>query len=147
SPCKMLLGLHDASASGSDSPNRSSPDGSMYLSTPYAIGNKANVAQPGQPRRSSRCWTRPQRWLSRLWTDASTDLRIPFMESMKQSGIQTSIHYPPIHKFTGYKKFRTNDLPLTDHVTAAEVTLPLFSGMNPEQVEDVIGGVAKGFCH
>ena len=59
----------------------------------------------------------------------SADLRIPFMESMKQSGIQTSIHYPPIHKFTGYKEFRTNDLPLTDHVTAAEVTLPMFAGM------------------
>jgi len=54
------------------------------------------------------------------------------MESMKQSGIQTSIHYPPIHKFTGYKKFRTNDIPLTDHVTATEVTLPMYPSMEEQ---------------
>jgi dTDP-4-amino-4,6-dideoxygalactose transaminase len=68
----------------------------------------------------------------------SADLRIPFMESMKQSGIQTSIHYPPIHKFTGYKKFRTNDLPLTDHVTAMEVTLPMFPNMEEHDTAIVI---------
>jgi len=68
----------------------------------------------------------------------SADLRIPFMESMKQSGIQTSIHYPPIHKFTGYKEFRTIDLPLTDHVTATEVTLPMFPNMGEDDTTIVI---------
>ncbi|MGO9119732.1 MAG: DegT/DnrJ/EryC1/StrS family aminotransferase [Desulfomonilaceae bacterium] len=72
----------------------------------------------------------------------SADLRIPFMESMKQSGIQTSIHYPPIHRFSGYKKFRTNDLPLTDHVTATEVTLPMFPAME-EQHTAIITRAAK----
>ena len=66
------------------------------------------------------------------------------MAQMKQSGIRTSIHYPPIHKFTGYQKFLTNDLPLTDHVTAAEVTLPLFFGMTSKTIKTISISVRAG---
>lgn len=63
-----------------------------------------------------------------------TDLREHFMAAMKQRGIQTSVHYPPVHRFSSYKaKFPAN-LPLTEDVARREVTLPLFPEMSPEQI-------------
>jgi dTDP-4-amino-4,6-dideoxygalactose transaminase len=54
--------------------------------------------------------------------------RKKFMRFLKREGIQTSIHYPPIHEFSYYQRsLRTNrnKLPLTEHVGRHEVTLPL----------------------
>lgn len=51
-----------------------------------------------------------------------------FMQALRRKQIQTSIHYPPIHKFSYYQKnLKTskNKLPLTEYVGAHEVTLPL----------------------
>jgi len=68
--------------------------------------------------------------------------RIAFMEAMKQAGIQTSIHYPPIHQFTAYRDdTRTDDLPVTEDVAAREVTLPLYSGMSNEDVLTVVNAL------
>jgi dTDP-4-amino-4,6-dideoxygalactose transaminase len=60
--------------------------------------------------------------------------REEFMASMKEQGIQTSIHYPPIHTFTAYRNGKSLVLPLTDEVASREVTLPLYSTMTDEQV-------------
>jgi dTDP-4-amino-4,6-dideoxygalactose transaminase len=59
---------------------------------------------------------------------AGTD-RIQFMEKMKAHGIQTSIHYPPVHHFTAYKDFRNSILPFTEDIAEREVTLPLYPAM------------------
>ena len=61
--------------------------------------------------------------------------RVRVMEKLKQSGIQTSIHYPPIHLFRYYQQSDLNyHLPVTENVARRELTLPLFPGM---QVQDV----------
>ncbi len=64
-----------------------------------------------------------------------------FMAAMKKQGIQTSIHYPPIHQFTYYRQQQDNaapNLPLTESIAAREVTLPLYAGMSPADVERVV---------
>ncbi len=64
-----------------------------------------------------------------------------FMERMKQQGIQTSWHYPPVHRFSVYKEAyasRPNPLPVTDEVAQREVTLPLYPTMTDEQVGWVV---------
>jgi dTDP-4-amino-4,6-dideoxygalactose transaminase len=64
--------------------------------------------------------------------------RAQFMEGMKEQGIQTSIHYPPVHRFQIYEKdwlSRGNHLPLTEEVSSRQVTLPLYATMQNEQVE------------
>lgn len=64
--------------------------------------------------------------------------RLRFIDGMKAAGIQTSIHYPPIHRFEYYRKQYPNvALPTTEDVAAREVTLPLYPGMTPDQVEYV----------
>jgi len=52
-----------------------------------------------------------------------------FMDRMKERGIQTSIHYSPIHHFSEYKKeraFSPQPLTITEEVAAREVSLPLY---------------------
>lgn len=70
--------------------------------------------------------------------------RSKFMDSMKARGIQTSIHYPPIHQFTYYRNLKGKvDLPLTESIGNRVVTLPLFSSMTEEHVELVVEGVKE----
>lgn len=63
--------------------------------------------------------------------------RIRFMEGLKSRGVQTSIHYPPVHQFRIYQddwQKRGGLLPLTEQSAAREVTLPLYPTMSDEQV-------------
>jgi dTDP-4-amino-4,6-dideoxygalactose transaminase len=72
--------------------------------------------------------------------------RARFIERMQAAGIQTSIHYPPIHLFSYYRDrfgYEEGLLPLTEEVGRREVTLPLYAGMTAEQVRCVVGGVQE----
>jgi len=62
-----------------------------------------------------------------------------FMQFMRDKGIQTSNHYPPVHTFSHYRScYQPGSLPITDEVAARVVTLPLYPDMTREQVEYVI---------
>ncbi len=70
--------------------------------------------------------------------------RAKFMGMMKQYGIQTSIHYPPIHTFSGYREQAHElRLPVTEVVGQREVTLPLYPGLTEEQLNWVIDAAAQ----
>lgn len=71
--------------------------------------------------------------------------RTDFMERLKADGIQTSIHYPPIHQFSQYRGTDngTTHLAITEAVAAREVTLPLYAGLRDEDVEYVTSAVEK----
>jgi dTDP-4-amino-4,6-dideoxygalactose transaminase len=73
--------------------------------------------------------------------------RIHFMEHMKTNGIQTSIHYPPIHKFQTYSEGGETryNLPMTENVAGREVTLPLYAGLTDDNVAYVVQTVQKAF--
>jgi len=66
--------------------------------------------------------------------------RINFMEHLKANGIQTSIHYPPSHKFRTYAESADApyELPVTEDVAAREVTLPLYPGLSDDDVAYVV---------
>ena len=69
--------------------------------------------------------------------------RQSFMESMKLQGIQTSIHYPPIHTFTAYSGGKTKySLPNTENIAGREITLPLYPAMSEEDVFTVTKAIA-----
>jgi len=72
--------------------------------------------------------------------------RIRFMEGLKSLGVQTSIHYPPVHRFQIYnEEWRKHGIPLpiTEDIAAREVTLPLYPTMRDEQVEWVVQAISK----
>ena len=75
--------------------------------------------------------------------------REAFMEAMKRHGIQTSIHYPPIHHFSAYNASSSRrrtltghfprrrslpELPHTESIAAREVTLPLYPSLSEADV-------------
>lgn len=67
--------------------------------------------------------------------------RFQFMEGMKAQGVQTSIHYPPVHQFQIYRQDnlgKDNALGLTEEAAGRELTLPLYPTMQDEQVEWVV---------
>jgi dTDP-4-amino-4,6-dideoxygalactose transaminase len=74
--------------------------------------------------------------------------RAGFMAALAERGIQTSIHYPPVHRFSLYQGLWPSDydhgLPQTEAVTSRLVTLPLFSTMTAEQL-DAVAEAARRF--
>lgn len=65
--------------------------------------------------------------------------RAAFIESLRASGVQTSIHYPPIHHFSYYRRmYPSTVLPETEEAARREVTLPLYPTMSDDQVSLVV---------
>jgi dTDP-4-amino-4,6-dideoxygalactose transaminase len=59
--------------------------------------------------------------------------------------IQTSVHYPPIHRFSAYRRVeRPRSLPRTDDAAARAITLPLFARLTDEQLERVVDALLDG---
>ena len=70
--------------------------------------------------------------------------RRAFMDHMKAAGIQTSIHYPPIHTFTYYRqRYPGLSLPLTESLASRQVTLPLYPSLRAEDVDFVVSVVGE----
>jgi dTDP-4-amino-4,6-dideoxygalactose transaminase len=65
--------------------------------------------------------------------------RDDFRATLAARGVQTSVHYPPAHRFSIYAG--AAELPLTDDYGARAVTLPMFATMTLEQQDEVIDGV------
>ncbi len=70
--------------------------------------------------------------------------REKFMAALKGEGIQSSIHYPPIHLFSYYRsRYGPLPLPKTEAIAATEITLPLYPGMTTDLVDLVTGVVIQ----
>ena len=61
--------------------------------------------------------------------------------ALTERGIQTSVHYPPIHTFSAYSSRHGRALPRTDAIASRLLTLPMYGRLSGEQVESVIEGV------
>jgi dTDP-4-amino-4,6-dideoxygalactose transaminase len=74
----------------------------------------------------------------------STELqRDALREHLHSKGIQTSNHYPPIHKFSIYKDY-TADLPVTEYVCANEITLPMYAALTEADITFVAETLKEG---
>lgn len=70
------------------------------------------------------------------------------MRGLKSRGIQSSIHYPPIHRFTAYRDPSGDaQCPLTEAIAERQLTLPFYPGMSAEEVRSVcraLGEILEG---
>lgn len=75
--------------------------------------------------------------------------RAAFMEQMKDRGIQTSIHYPPVHLFSAYREALPGQRKLerTEALAAREVTLPLYPSLSEADVRLVVEAVRAALDH
>jgi dTDP-4-amino-4,6-dideoxygalactose transaminase len=63
--------------------------------------------------------------------------RPSIMSSLRDKGVQTSIHYPSFHEFTAFKEIGLNDAPLAASISKRELTLPLFPTMTESDIATV----------
>jgi dTDP-4-amino-4,6-dideoxygalactose transaminase len=66
--------------------------------------------------------------------------RDPLREALATCGIQSSLHYPPIHLFDHYRSafgHRRGDLPVAEALAARMISLPLYPTMTSQDVDDV----------
>ena len=72
--------------------------------------------------------------------DGPSSRRDGLRRALAEAGIQSSLHYPPIHLFDHYRRAYgcgPGDLPVAESLAARAVTLPLFPTMTMEQVYEV----------
>jgi dTDP-4-amino-4,6-dideoxygalactose transaminase len=56
--------------------------------------------------------------------------------NLAKSGIQTSVHYPAVHRFSIYQDFY-KELPHTDYYSENTISLPMYSGLTKENIQFV----------
>jgi dTDP-4-amino-4,6-dideoxygalactose transaminase len=61
---------------------------------------------------------------------------------LADEGVQTSVHYPPVHGFSVFADAAAPALPVTERYASRAVTLPMFAHMTAAQRELVVDAVA-----
>lgn len=75
-------------------------------------------------------------------TKGTVENRDKMREAIHEASIQTSVHYPAIHRFSIYKDYGAV-LPQTEYVTDHEITLPMYAALTMEQVDFICDTVDK----
>jgi len=72
------------------------------------------------------------------------DVRSAVIGHLRDCGIQTTIHYPPVHQLSYYRnRYPGVRLPRTEEFARRELTLPLHPQMTLRSVEDVVEALAS----
>lgn len=74
--------------------------------------------------------------------DSDADHRDNIRNHLHEAGIQTSVHYPAVNRFSIYQQYDNGGLANTEYVADNEITLPMYSKLTPEQI-DYIGRVFR----
>ncbi|HEV3069928.1 MAG TPA: DegT/DnrJ/EryC1/StrS aminotransferase family protein [Solirubrobacteraceae bacterium] len=97
------------------------------LIVPFAEGDVAK----------SSCYVMPV-MLKRVGTQGEVARR------MRERGVQTSIFYPAVHRFSAYReRFPELTLPISELASQTELTLPLFGHMSDSDQERVVAALAE----
>ncbi len=67
--------------------------------------------------------------------------------ALADAGVQTSVHYPPIHRLTAFAGHADSALPCTDSVADRLITLPLHPHLKQDDVEVVVRALRSAVGH
>jgi len=76
--------------------------------------------------------------------DSTSEKRDSIRKKLHDKGIQTSVHYPAVHQFSFYKKYKTS-LPNTEYVADNEITLPMYSKLTEKDINFIVGTLKNAF--
>ena len=71
-----------------------------------------------------------------ILNDSKAEKRDLIRKKLADKGIETSIHYPAVHRFSIYKEFAA-ELPKTEYVADNEITLPLYYSLSEDKIERI----------
>lgn len=77
-------------------------------------------------------------------SSGNSEQRDALREFLAKNGVQTSVHYPPVHKFKIYESYATKALPNTEYVADCEFTLPMYGALTEEQIVYICEKVIEG---
>jgi len=77
--------------------------------------------------------------------DSNSEKRELVRNKLAESGIQTSVHYPAVHRFSIYREFRTK-LINTEYVADNLITLPMYSSINNFQIIEIVKSIKVTLC-
>lgn len=72
--------------------------------------------------------------------------RLKVIASLKDQGVQSSIHYPIVQQFTAYADTGLEVTPVADDISNRELTLPLYPGMSDDDVDTVIAAFRQAIA-
>lgn len=64
--------------------------------------------------------------------------RLGLMKRLRERGVHSSVHYPPVHLMSIHRDLAAAPLPLTEEIGRRELTLPLHPGLTRSDVEYVV---------
>ena len=75
------------------------------------------------------------------------DRREALRLGLEREGVQTSVHYPPVHLFSRYRAegHRPGELPVAETLAERALSLPLYASMTIAQVDEVCA-LVTGLC-
>lgn len=81
--------------------------------------------------------------------DSDSEKRDKVREYLASAGIQTSVHYPAVHRFSIYHKFYV-PLPKTEYVADNLITLPMYSRLSYSDIDYICDHLSRAvalYCH
>lgn len=72
--------------------------------------------------------------------NSTPKLRDEIRKKLDEVGVQTSVHYPAVHRFSIYKAFYSN-LPKTNYVTDNLITLPMFGKLSKSKINFIVNSI------
>jgi len=76
--------------------------------------------------------------------NSTAETRDQIRHKLAQAGIQTSVHYPAVHRFSIYKDFY-QELPKSDYVSENLITLPMYSKLNLILIKYIYNSIKINF--
>ena len=74
--------------------------------------------------------------------NSNAENRDKIRKKMAKKGIQTSMHYPAVHRFAIYENCKA-DVPNTEYITDNLITLPLFFGLKEKEIEYICNAIKE----
>ena len=74
--------------------------------------------------------------------NSTKEKRNSVRDRLHEAGIQTSVHYPAVHKFSIYKDCKAI-LPQTEYITDNEITLPMYAALKNEEIDFIVQNLNK----
>jgi len=107
------------------------------------LGNLAELQLPARRPGIRHAW---HLYPIRLQLDKLTIDRAAFIEQLRAEGIGTSVHFIPLHRQPYYRDrfgFQPVDFPVADAAYQGLISLPLYTRMSDQDVDDVIEAVRR----
>ena len=107
------------------------------------LGNLAELQLPARRPGIRHAW---HLYPIRLQLDKLTIDRAAFIEQLRAEGIGTSVHFIPLHRqpyYRGRFGFQPVDFPVADAAYQGLISLPLYTRMSDQDVDDVIEAVRR----